>query len=125
MHAIQLKLDCTYVDCCPKSRDLQLRTLSICTLTLILQVYTSLVLAPVELRPCRVQQPSAYDLCFPDNPGTTFLQQEVGEWVAKERLREKMLPRINDRPLVEFVLSVAPNKVTDRGVVFRQAPPPH
>ena len=56
-----------------------------------------------------------------DRTANVMLQHEEGVWLAKDRLREKLLPRLNDRPLTEFVLSTAPNKITDRGAVFRQA----
>ena len=47
------------------------------------------------------------------------LQSEAGQWVAKEQLREKLMARVGDRPLVEVVLSTAPNKLTSQGTVFR------
>ena len=56
-----------------------------------------------------------------DSLADLMLQHEEGVWIAREQLREKLLPRLNDRPLTEFVLSTAPNKLTDRGAVFRQA----
>ena len=53
------------------------------------------------------------------------LQSEEGQWVAKEQLREKLMARVCDRPLVEVVLSTAPNKLTSQGTVFRHCPPAH
>ena len=55
-----------------------------------------------------------------DSLANLMLQHEEGVWIAKDQLREKLLPRLSDRPLTEFVLSTAPNKLTDRGAVFRQ-----
>ena len=56
-----------------------------------------------------------------DSLADLMLQHEEGVWIAKNQLRGKLLPRLNDRPLTEFVLSTAPNKLTERGAVFRQA----
>ena len=52
-----------------------------------------------------------------------LLQGEEGQWVAQEQLREKLMARVGDRPLVELVLSTAPNKLTCRGTVSRYCPP--
>ncbi len=52
-----------------------------------------------------------------------LLQADEGRWVARSKLREKLLPRLEDRPLVEFVLNIAPNKLTSRGAVFRWVVP--
>ena len=50
------------------------------------------------------------------------LQGEEGQWVALEQLREKLMARVGDRPLVELVLSTAPNKLTCKGAVSRHGP---
>lgn len=47
------------------------------------------------------------------------VQIEEGQWVAKEQLREKLMPRVGDRPLLDFVLNIVPNKVTSKGPVLR------
>lgn len=47
-----------------------------------------------------------------------LLQADEGKWVARSKLREKLMPRV-DSPLVEFVLNIAPNKLTSSGAVFR------
>lgn len=39
--------------------------------------------------------------------------------MALEQLREKLMARVGDRPLVELVLSTAPNKLTCKGAVSR------
>lgn len=67
---------------------------------------------------CAVRWTTLHHEIFPDNhvPG---VQIEEGQWVAKERLREKLMPRVSDRPLVDFVLNIVPNKVTSKGPVLR------
>lgn len=42
--------------------------------------------------------------------------------MAQEQLREKLMARVSDRPLVDLVLSTAPNKLTSKGAVFRHCP---
>ena len=48
-----------------------------------------------------------------------WVQGEEGQWVAQEQLREKLMARVSDRPLVDLVLSTAPNKLTSKGAIYR------
>ena len=50
---------------------------------------------------------------------SVLLQADEGKWVARSKLREKLMPRVEDSPLVEFVLNIAPNKLTGSGAVLR------
>jgi len=71
-----------------------------------------------ECLQCAVGCMTLHDSLFTGDysPG---VQIEEGQWVAKERLREKLMPRVGDRPLVDFVLNIVPNKVTSKGHVLR------